>query len=218
METFSDLAARVRQLRGEKSLSQQDFADAMGVSRSYLASIETGRKDPSFSFVSSLLETFDVEPNWFFGVGAAASGEANSASDFIPIPKYTVSVSAGNGSFVADPVEVSYYAFSLQWIKRRQLDPKMLHIVQVKGDSMEPSLHNNDLILVDRAQDVPNDGKTYVVRIGDELVVKHIQRLGRDAISLVSGNSVYPPREVTLPGNPDEFEIIGRVVASMHEW
>lgn len=218
MNAKTTCGERVKSLRASKGLSQQAFADQMNVSRSYLASVETGRQEPSFSLILSLITTFSVEPNWLFGVGGATPETANSASDFIPIPKYTVSVSAGNGSFVADPVEVSYYALSLQWIKRRQLDPKMLHIVQVRGDSMEPSLRNNDLILVDRAQDVPNDGKTYVVRIGDELVVKHIQRLGRDAISLVSGNSVYPPREVTLPGNPDEFEIIGRVVASMHEW
>lgn len=41
----------------------------------------------------------------------------------------------------------------------------MLHIVRVKGDSMEPKLIDGDLILVDRAQAMPSDGRTYVVRI-----------------------------------------------------
>jgi phage repressor protein C with HTH and peptisase S24 domain len=215
METISPLAARIKGLRTDKSLSQQAFADLMGVSRSYLANVETGGKEPSFSFASSLMETFGVEPNWFF------HGEESSKMDpsFVTVPKYTVSTSAGNGgSFVAEPLEVSYYAFNLQWIKRRGLDPSQLHIVTVKGDSMEPTLQHGDLILVDRAQATPSDGSTYVVRIWDELVVKHVQRIGPQAISLLSANKVYPPRELELPLDDRNFEIIGRVVASMHEW
>jgi len=61
-------------------------------------------------------------------------------------------------------------------------------------------------------------GKSFVVRVWDEFVVKHVQIIGRSAISLISANSVYPPRELKLALDDHDFQIIDQVVASMHEW
>jgi len=149
-----------------------------------------------------------------------ADQETMSAARFVQIPRYSVSASAGNSAaVVSGELEVSYYAFSEDWINRRGLDAKELQIVNVRGDSMEPTLYDGDLILLDRTQRHPADGQTFVVRLWDEHVVKHVQRVGEKTISLISANKVYPPREVELvAGNDTDFEIIGRVVASMHEW
>lgn len=220
MEIISEFGERVRLLRSNKNLSQQEFADQMEVSRSYLASIETGRKEPSFSFVSSLIGAFGVEPNWFFGVGSSDPDEAETVSQFVPIPRYTVSASAGPGAIAGDYLDVSAYAFRLEWLKRRHLDHKKLAVIEVRGDSMEPKLSAGDLILLDQAQTSPIDGNTYVVRLGEELVVKNMQRIDRDTIALISNNAVYPPRHIEAKaiGPREEIDIIGRVVASMHEW
>ncbi|MCL6285580.1 S24 family peptidase [Ruegeria sp. 2012CJ41-6] len=146
---------------------------------------------------------------------------ADETADFVPVPRYTVSASGGDGdSYLGDAMDVTFYAFNLQWIKRRNLDPDNLHIVEVKGDGMAPTLSEGDLILVDRAQAEPADGKAFVIRISEELVVKNIQRVGKDTISLVSANMIYPPREIAADdmGPRADIEIVGRVVASMHEW
>lgn len=140
--------------------------------------------------------------------------------EFIPIPRYTVSAAAGDGSIAGDFMEVSYYAFSADWLRRRHLDPKMLHIVEVRGDSMEPKLMGGDLILIDSAQVKPVDGYTYVVRLDEELVVKIIQHTDAQTISLISTNPIYPPRTVSGQdiGPREQVDIIGRVIASMREW
>lgn len=83
---------------------------------------------------------------------------------------------------------------------------------------MEPKLRNQDLILVDLDQRTASDGKTYVLRIGDELLVKHIQRVSQRAIDLISANPTYPPRTVDLTKERDNIQIIGKVVASMQDW
>ncbi|SFU97772.1 hypothetical protein SAMN04488527_1632 [Aliiroseovarius crassostreae] len=57
-----------------------------------------------------------------------------------------------------------------------------------------------------------------MVRVWDEFVVKHVQIIGKSAISLLSANTIYPPRELKLPLDDRDFQIIGQVVASMHEW
>jgi transcriptional regulator with XRE-family HTH domain len=51
-------------------MSQQAFADSLGVSRSYLGDIEVGRCDPSFNFLQSLSDVYNVNINWILkGVG-----------------------------------------------------------------------------------------------------------------------------------------------------
>ena len=55
----------------------------------------------------------------------------------------------------------------------------------MRGDSMEPRLSEGDLILVDRAQQQISDGIAYVLRLGDDLLVKYVQRLGASTVSLL---------------------------------
>lgn len=47
-----------------------------------------------------------------------------------------------------------------------------------------------------------------------------MQRIDRETIALISNNTIYPPRQVCAVdiGPTEEVDIIGRVVASMHEW
>jgi phage repressor protein C with HTH and peptisase S24 domain len=217
---MSDFMGNIFQFREKLGLSRVAFAEPLGVSPDKIKHIETGKQRADHEILAALRTVYGVDLNTLLTGEIGDDPATIDDPSFVTVPKYTVSASAGDGgSFVAEPLEVSYYAFNIQWIKRRGLDPSQLQIVTVKGDSMEPKLLHGDLILVDRSQATPSDGSTYVVRICDELVVKHVQRIGRQAISLISANKVYPPREIDLvEGSDTDFEIIGRVVASMHEW
>lgn len=136
--------------------------------------LEMVRPRVDFEVLSTIIDRFDIDANCLM---TGAIGEPA----FIPVPIYTVCASAGDDrSWAGDLMDVCYYAFNLSWIKRRGLDTKMLHIVDVKGDSMEPALSNDDLILLDRSQTTPADGQTFVVRVVDDILVTHVQITGRD--------------------------------------
>ena len=83
---------------------------------------------------------------------------------------------------------------------------------------MEPKLSDGDLILVDRSQRQIADGVSYVLRVDTDLLIKYVQRVRPGIISLVSENQRYTPREIDVTGKDGEIDIVGRVVASMHEW
>lgn len=51
---------RVRELRGEKGLSQQALGDALGVSRQTIISIENGKYDPSLPLAFKLARLFEM--------------------------------------------------------------------------------------------------------------------------------------------------------------
>jgi phage repressor protein C with HTH and peptisase S24 domain len=64
------------------------------------------------------------------------------------------------------------------WIDRTGLNPNALIAIQVKGDSMEPSLYEDDVVVLNTADKRPADGVVFAVNYEGEAVVK---RLSRDA-------------------------------------
>ena len=113
---------------------------------------------------------------------------------------------AGHGSpdTGATPAGVTW--FSEEWLQQRKLDPVLCTVMRVYGDSMEPTLPDQSSILIDRSQRDLLDGKIFVSRIKDELVVKRA-KLDRGRWLLISDNPVWPPIEP----HPTRTEIYGAV-------
>ena len=55
------LAIAVRELRARRGMTQEQVADAAGVSRGYLGELESGRRRPSFEGVVRVARALDIE-------------------------------------------------------------------------------------------------------------------------------------------------------------
>lgn len=55
---------RIRNLRRELDLTQQEFADKIGIKRNTIAMYETGRNAPIDAVVSLICKTFNVNEKW----------------------------------------------------------------------------------------------------------------------------------------------------------
>lgn len=55
---------RIRKLRRSLDMTQQEFADRIGIKRNTIANYETGRNDPVDSVVSLICREFNVNENW----------------------------------------------------------------------------------------------------------------------------------------------------------
>jgi transcriptional regulator with XRE-family HTH domain len=60
------LGARVRQLRRDQGISQEDFADACGFARSYMSRIERGTANLSLDAVERLANAFGLTAEELF--------------------------------------------------------------------------------------------------------------------------------------------------------
>ena len=58
-------AMNLRRLRHDRRVSQDELADVAGMSRSYLAMIETGRYHVSIKIIGKLSNALNVEPAEF---------------------------------------------------------------------------------------------------------------------------------------------------------
>jgi transcriptional regulator with XRE-family HTH domain len=62
MAPIEKLAAKLKTLRERRGLSQEDLAAAAGISRTYLARLETARQDPTLSTIEKLAKALKVKP------------------------------------------------------------------------------------------------------------------------------------------------------------
>lgn len=56
--------SRIKELRKELSLTQQEFADKLNISRNYVAQIEIGTKVPSTRTIQDICRKFKVNYDW----------------------------------------------------------------------------------------------------------------------------------------------------------
>lgn len=58
---------RIKQLRIEKKLTQDDLAQILNFGRTAIANYESGRSEPSYSIILKLAEFFDVSIDYILG-------------------------------------------------------------------------------------------------------------------------------------------------------
>jgi phage repressor protein C with HTH and peptisase S24 domain len=152
----------------------------------------------------------------YFGVSESLLGGPVSSnilpSHLVEVPLLEISASAGSGSFVGAERTISSVAFDRQWLRRLtgRADPN-LSIIRVSGDSMEPTLSDNDQAMVDldSARDTLRDG-VYVLRIDEMLNVKRISvDPDGQVVSIVSDNALYRSWSNVQRASLD---VIGRVI------
>jgi transcriptional regulator with XRE-family HTH domain len=86
MSTEITSGQRIAEYRKSMGLSQQQLAETINVSRSYLGDIEAGRSEPSANFLTSLVKQTDVSSDWLLtGEGPMRrSGAGNSPTPTDP--------------------------------------------------------------------------------------------------------------------------------------
>lgn len=135
----------------------------------------------------------------FFGVDEKVLGAPERRSgpvvELVHVPMLSVEASAGHGALAEMEAKCAQFGFDEKWLRRLTASKATsLSIIGVHGDSMEPTLHDGDEVMVDLGdgQSRLRDG-IYVLRMDDALNVKRIaiEPQGR-RISVVSDNPAYP--------------------------
>lgn len=57
---YTQMGNKVRKFRIEKNLTQETFAEELGISVSYVGLIERGQRQPSINILESIAQTLDV--------------------------------------------------------------------------------------------------------------------------------------------------------------
>jgi len=221
-----DIGSKIRQVREEKGLSRKAFGELVGISEPKVQAIEIGKQRVDHETLALVTRSLGIDANWLLSENDENQGKVSHtptpppndpSGEFVAIPRFDVEASAGFGSLVEAEVGSGYYAYNRAFLERRGLNEDHLSVISVSGDSMEPELSDRDLILIATDQKEPRNGFMFAVYYDGQLFVKRVQRLPGNRLHLISANERYPPIIVDLETTSD-VRLVGRVVASMHEW
>lgn len=127
------------------------------------------------------------------------------------VPIYAVEASAGYGCVIEHEEVVDTLAFPPGYLRRlTQANPRNLAIIAVKGESMVPTLHDDDIVMIDTTKkDLSFDGLFVIRDDGAGLLVKRIGRASqRGYVMMIPDNKAYPSVERKI----QDVEVIGRVI------
>lgn len=207
------LRARCRQL----GMTAGHFAEEAGVNRTFVYDIMRGRSEkPNIEKLDRLATALKVDRNWLlYGLGEV-EGESPIVEDpdavFVAIPSVAVRPAMGGGAVVEhEPANGRPYHFQRSWIRQKlRSDPATLRIMHVEGDSMTPTLHSGDIVLVDMARRSPTPPGIFVLHDGMGLVAKRLEYIPNSdppRIRIISDNPLYSPYE----GLAEEINTVGRI-------
>ncbi|MGN5224637.1 S24 family peptidase [Aeromonas sanarellii] len=225
---------RLKELIGDESL--RTFAHMVGISEGGLRKyLPPGTSKPTFDKLVAIARYKNVNLEWL-ATGEGPKQQSHliqeSASqdkwelfglengyykdefdeEYALVDGYHVTVSTGYGAFNGDDTPVKRrLAFRRKWLKYRGFKAEQLKVVFAKGDSMEPTIASGDSLLINLAASKPIDGEIFVVRLGEELYAKRIQKRWDGAIELLSDNKEY--KEQVIPASElERLALIGQVV------
>ncbi|WP_051125953.1 helix-turn-helix domain-containing protein [Streptococcus sp. HPH0090] len=67
MEFMTIFSERLKRLRKNKGLKQQELAEIFGIKRNTYSDWENGKTEPSFDNLVKLADFFEVSLDWLFG-------------------------------------------------------------------------------------------------------------------------------------------------------
>lgn len=105
---------------------------------------------------------------------AEASG-LMSEDDFAPVPRLTVSAGAGPGRINSVVEEDGALQFRREFLRSISLRPENAAIINIRGGSMEPTIKDGAVVLVNRSDTSYRDGYIYAFVHGDEMLVKRFK-------------------------------------------
>lgn len=186
----------IKQIRKSHYLNQTEFANRIGVTQGAVSQWENGLTRPNLDQLRAISAAFGVSVD---NIVAQLNGEPRRDLDAVNIRRAAVPIlgTIACGQRVTPDTTPEGYADLPDGIRAD-------FALRCKGDSMEPTLKDGDLVLI-RQQPEVEQGQIAAVNIGGETTLKHVYRQD-NGLLLVADNPAYSP--IFAPVSSDEEIII----------
>ena len=164
------IAENIKRIRLEHGLSQAELGKIAGVSDKAVSTWELGIKVPRMGAVEKMANYFGIAKSAIVDdVQPAPTKKPTIPPGFEPMPEMDMVPLVGRIA-CGTPITAE------QNVERMVCVPSKWHsafTLTCKGDSMEPRIHDGDLVAIRKQPEVEN-GEIAAVRIGEEATLKHV--------------------------------------------
>lgn len=220
------LAERLKTAREHLGYEQKKIASELSISFRSWQDYELGKSVPGGKVFEALVK-LGFNANWLLSgegqmrredtdlpPGAVRplvwENEEDLDGAYYLIPRYDVHADCGNGAVVHSEQVLERLAFVKSWVNSHY-QPTDLFLITAQGHSMTPTIHEGDILLVDKSRKRPTDDGIYILSVEHELIAKRLQRLFDGSVKIVSDNKAYSEQLVPQE-QVERLNIVGRVV------
>jgi phage repressor protein C with HTH and peptisase S24 domain len=213
---------RLKKAMRELGLTQILFSEKTGINTNAIRHMSAGAKQITPEIAAIIEAKLGISAAWLLlGVGDMfdkPAGTLSKAFDDYTGSRYAVSyypdvkASAGNGYFNDDTSEIEIISLPKAIIDKK-LSVGKIDAIKVHGDSMHPTIKENDIIFVATNMREVYDNKIYVIRYEEEIRVKRIFKRRGEKVLLRSDNTIYPDEEISI--YDEAIAVLGQVIYNM---
>ena len=172
---------------------------------------------PPLRILTMIAEASDVPLEWLISGERAINIDSKNqdtsiddSSDVVMIPLASVAASAGHGCF-ANESSKEKFPFLKSGLRKFGINPANVEFVRIKGDSMEPTIKDGAVVLLDRSKTEIHEDAIYILSLGEYVRVKRVLKKTDGTISLISDNKSLYPEETIDRAEAERLIIHGRV-------
>ncbi len=202
------IGERIKKKRIESGFSQVDFANKIDVSKQTLYKYENNiiTNIPSDK-IEAISKVLNLSPMYIMGWEDLEQ----------PIPKSngypTVRIPVLGDVAAGVPILAQQDIIGYEDIPADMAKTGEYFGLKIKGDSMEPKIHDNDIVIVKSMSNAENND-IVIAMINNEATCKRLHKYSNSVV-LTAINSDYKPIEVTPDKN---IQILGKVVMSISKF
>jgi repressor LexA len=166
------IAENIKRIRAEHGLSQAELGKIAGVSDKAVSTWELGLKTPRMGAVEKMANYFGITKSAIVDdvqTAPAASKEPTIPPGFEPMPEMDMVPLVGRIA-CGTPITAEQNVERIVCVPSKW---RSSFTLTCKGDSMEPRIHDGDLVAIRKQPEVEN-GEIAAVRIGEEATLKHV--------------------------------------------
>lgn len=203
-------------------ITQTELARRVGVTQGTIAQLISGRIQSS-SKLHKIAKALETTPEYLTGETddpdagyVPLPSTEQVAADLGLVPVREIDLTLGMGATYLDvPVTETIRHFPIEWLRLyTRAAPEHLLFAQGVGDSMEPTLRDSDLLLIDCSQRHLNmSDKIWAIAYAECGAVKRLRPVAGGGVEILSDNPAVP----TATAFDGELHILGRVVASVRK-
>lgn len=225
--TRTPVTERLKRLREatEPKLTVRATAEALGIPSSTYAAYEDAKKfkkahlpiaisqEIAKLFAShgvpagEVLALAGLTPN---GDVAPRPEDIADQLDAVLLPEVDVALSMGGGATLEDFPVVQQVPFSRSWLRGlTSASPSQLMVARGDGDSMMPTILDQDIVIIDRSQNsIRQQDRIWALSYGGFGMIKRVRGLPGGSYQINSDNPAVTP----ITASDGEMFTIGRVV------